>query len=61
MTDKEDKRNEKRRLAYGIPKGAPKATKVWSLTKEGREFLEKLWKAFPELKTFKDIKIPNQK
>lgn len=50
MTDKEDKEIEKRRLAFGIPKGAPKAVKVWSLTKKGREFLERLWEAFPGLR-----------
>lgn len=50
MTDKEDKEREKRRLTLGIPKGAPKATKVFSLTKEGRQFIEKLWEAFPELR-----------
>jgi len=50
MTTKEEKAAEKRRLAYGIPKGAPKAVKVWTLTKEGREILEKLWDVFPKLK-----------
>jgi len=47
---KADREDEKRRLTLGIPKGAPKAVKVWSLTKEGREFLERLWDTFGELK-----------
>ena len=50
MTTKEEKEREKRRLTLGIPRGAPKAVKVFSLTKEGREFLERLWEAFPELR-----------
>ena len=50
MTTREEKRRERRRLTHEIPKGAPKAVKVFSLTKEGREFLERLWEAFPELR-----------
>jgi len=60
MTNKEDKQIEKRRLAFGIPKGAPKGVRVWSLTKGGREFLERLWEAFPELRP-RPLKAPNQK
>lgn len=53
---KEDKEKRKKRLqSFVIPEGAPKATKVFSLTKEGREFLERLWEAFPDLRTVKDV------